>query len=282
MINVTAQELEAILTTIDKALGMHDAWREQIQRTLSCKLAPRDADMADNAHHQCAFGHWFYSPSNAHLRKLPSFKKIEAMHQVMHDHARELCIRLKGHWPITTKEYDPYIDQVAHFRAELITLRQKVSDTLLKIDSLTGAYSGNHMLPDLEREQIKKKAQSQAYSLLMLRFDLFDINQALGRAKGDDILRASIMSIRDTLDAGERVYRYAGAEFVICLPEKDATEAHKTKEHLLEIISQTVEAALGSSAASLHIHYAITDLDPETYIEQLINQAERAIYTVKI
>ncbi|MDD5388607.1 MAG: diguanylate cyclase [Gallionellaceae bacterium] len=282
MINVTAQELESILSTIDKALAMHDAWREQIQRTVACRLAPQDGDMADDAHHRCAFGNWFYSPSNAHLRRLPSFMKIEEMHKVTHNHARELCIRLKGHWPISPNEYDPYIEQVAHFRAELIQLRQKVFDTLHKIDPLTGAYCGVHILPDLEHEQTLKRAQGQAYSLLMLQFDLLEINQAHGRAKGDEILRASITGIRDALGSGEKVYRYASAEFVICLPGKDGAEAFKTKENLLAIISQAVEASVGNSAANLDIHYAITDLEPDTYIEQLISQAERATYTIKI
>jgi diguanylate cyclase (GGDEF)-like protein len=282
MINVTAQELETILTTIDKALTMHDDWREQLQRILACKLPPNETDMADDAHRQCAFGSWFYSSSNAHLRDLPSFKKIEEMHQVMHGRARALCIRLKGHWPVTPLEYDPYIDQVARFRAELIQLRQKVFETLHKIDPLTGAYSGAHILPELERERVQNKNKGQAYSLLMLRFDLFNINQALGRAKGDEILYASITGIRGALDAGDMVYRYAGAEFVICLPGKAASEAHKTREHLLAIISQAVETAAESSAASLDIHYAITELDSATHIEQLINQAARATYTINI
>ncbi|OYY95860.1 MAG: hypothetical protein B7Y41_00820 [Hydrogenophilales bacterium 28-61-23] len=282
MINVTAQELETILVTIDKALAMHEVWRDQIQRTLACRMSPREADMDDEAHYQCDFGVWFYSPTNANIRNLTSFKKIEAMHQIMHARARELCIRLKGHWHITPKEYDLYIEQVVSFRAELTQLRQKVFDTLHKIDPLTGAYSGAHILADLEREQAQKKTRGQAYSLLMLRFDLFDINQVFGRAKGDDILRASISAIRGALDAGEKVYRYAGAEFVICLPGKDASDADKTRQRLLAIISRAIETAVENSAASLQIHYAITELDPDTYIEQLINQAARATYTIRI
>jgi len=282
MINVTAQELEAILATIDKALAMHDAWREQIQRTLACRMPPREVDMADDAHQQCAFGHWFYSPSNGHLRNLPSFRKIEEMHQRMHDFGRELCIRLKGHWPITPKEYDPYIEQVSRFRSELLSLRQKVYETVHKIDPLTGAYCGTHILPDLEREQQARKASGHPYSLLLVSFDLFDINQTYGRAKGDEILRSGITAVRGVLATGEKVYRYAGAEFVICLPGKDGVEAGQARERLLEIIHKAVEPITGGSGASLNIHYAITDLDPDTYIEQLIHQAERATYSIRI
>ena len=282
MINVTAQELESILSTIDKALAMHEAWREQIQRTLACKLPPRDLDMADDAHHQCAFGHWYYSPSNAHLRKLPTFKKIEEMHEVMHGHARELCIRIKGHWAISPKEYDPYIEQVAQFRSVLLQLREKVFETVHKIEPLTGAYCSTHLLPELELEQAKKKASGEAYSLLMLRFDLANFNVEFGRDKGDEILRASISGIRDVLDAGEKVYRYEGPEFVICLPGKGAAEAHKVKEQLLLVIGQAVESMAGKATAKLSIQYGIADLEPDTYIKKLISQAERATYTINI
>lgn len=53
MLNVTAQELQTIIDTLDKAIAMHDAWREKLQRVLACKLPPPDGDMADDAHHRC-------------------------------------------------------------------------------------------------------------------------------------------------------------------------------------------------------------------------------------
>ena len=80
MINVTTQELESILTTLDKALVMQDQWREQLQRVLICKLPPEEADLAEDAHQQCAFGRWYYGAGNAHLRRLETFQKVEAMH----------------------------------------------------------------------------------------------------------------------------------------------------------------------------------------------------------
>ncbi len=84
MINVTAQELETILTTLDKALIFHDQWREQLQRALICKPPPEDANLAPVAHRHCAFGHWYYSPANAQLRKLETFRHVEEIHEAMH------------------------------------------------------------------------------------------------------------------------------------------------------------------------------------------------------
>lgn len=282
MINVTAQELEAILATVDKALDMHAQRREQLQRSLICKLPPREADMADDAHQQCAFGQWFYSPGNAHLRQLPVFKRIEELHEAMHGHARELCIRVKGHWAITPREYDPFITRMASFRESLLQLRHKVEETLHNIDPLTGAFASGLLLADLSREQAAQRASGQPYSLLLLRFDLAQISRQFGHEAGDALLRASIAAVRQALAPGEKVYRHRGAEFVICLPGKSRPAADATREQLLAAIAPALASLPGLPAAALQVHYGIAELVPDSLIEQLINETTLASYSIQL
>ncbi len=282
MINVTAQELETILATIDKALAMHEVWREQLQRILICKLPPHEEDMADDAHRNCAFGQWYYGPSNAHLRKLSGFQKIEEMHKIMHGSARDLCIRLKAHWPISQKEYDPYVSQLTRFRSELLGLRQKVFETLHKIDPLTGAYRSLFLLPELEKDQAEKKSTGKPYSLLLLRLDLRTTNESLGMDKGNELLRGAIAGVRKILDIGDKIYRYAGAEFVICLPGRNHDQANEIRGHMVEVVGKALTNVAGGSSTSMEIHYGIVELEPDTYVEQLIHQAKRASYTITI
>jgi len=283
MINVTALELESILATVDKALAMHGQWQEQLQRTLICKLPPLEADLADDSHQLCAFGQWYYSAGNTHLHRLPVFKQIEGMHTAMHTLARDLCIRLKGRWAITPKEYDPFIAGVAEFREELIKLRSKVEETLHKIDPLTGAFRRNQLLPDLRQEQSKQRATGQPYSLLLLRFDLSEINRVHGHEAGDKILRTSITGSRDILDAGENIYRYIGTEFIFCLPGKAHKEGEATRKKLLESIAQTLATPENSIASTaLQVHYGIVELEPDAYMEELIHAATLATYTIQM
>ncbi len=282
MLNVSAPELEAILETLDKAVAMHDAWRERLQRTVACKLPAEEADMAEDAHRRCAFGKWFYSGGNAHLRMLPSFQNIGELHEAMHNRARELCTIIKGHWAITPKEYDPCMEHIAQFRGTLIRLRQKVFETLHRIDALTGAFSSIHLLPDLTREQEMRKTTGQPYSLLLMGFDLAEINRTLGRASGDEILRKSFADIRQILEAGDKIYRYTGAEFVICLPGKDVSYAHAFRERLLTVVDRALRVVAERSAATLELHHGVVDLEPDAFIEQLISQAERATYTINL
>jgi len=283
MINVTEHELEAILSTVAKALDMHGQWRERLQRTLICKLPPSDADVADDAHHQCAFGHWFYSSGNAHLRKLPIFKRIEAHHTAMHNLARELLTRVNVHWIVTPDEYDLFTAQEADFRKELLNLRHKVKETLHKIDPLTGAIVSSQLLPDLHGEQVARCGSGQPRSLLLLlRFDLAQINRSDGIKAGDAALQSSIHGIRQSLGPEEKIYRYSGAEFAISLPGKTQDDAVLLKEGLLVVIRQALESMPELSAATLNVQWGIVELKPDAPIEQSIHGADLTTHEIRI
>ncbi len=282
MINVTSEELDRILTTIEEALVLHEKWRDRLHRTFSCKLPPDAADLAEDAHQKCAFGHWFYSAGNAHLRSLPVFKKIGELHQEMHGSARDTCKRLVATGMVAARDYDALIEQIARFRGELAGMQHKVSFTLQNIDSLTGAYNHSRLLPDLKAEQQKLKESGKSYSLLLMDIDLKEINKSHGRKLGDKVLQTSILSIRDTLSSSDKIYRYGGAEFVICLPGKGVSDAEVTREELMKKIGNALTEVTGEASASLNIHYGIVELDPDAYLEELLDRSARSTYTISL
>lgn len=282
MINVTSEELERILKTIEEALALHEKWRDSLQRTLCCQLPPSAADMAEDAHRHCAFGHWFYSKGNAHLRDLPAFKKIGDLHQEMHGGAREVCRRLDVMGKVSVENYDGLIGQIVKFRDELVGMRHKVTYTLQNIDSLTGAYKNSRLIPDIEMEQQRLKEGGKSYSLLLMGIDLKVINQSRGYKTGDKVLQTTIFSIREALGANDRIYRYGGAEFVICLPGKDVKEAEIIREALMKKIGQALSEVDGENPDSLNIYYGIVELDHEAYLEELLDRSARSTYTINI
>lgn len=282
MINVTSEELERILTTIEEALVLHEKWRENLQRTFACRLPPAQADMAEDAHQRCAFGHWFYSKGNSNLRNLAVFKKIGELHQAMHQSAREVCLKIKGTGQVAVEDYDQYLGSMSQFREELVGLQHRVSYTLQNIDSLTGAFNHTKLLPDLKAEQQQLKKSGAQYSLLLIDLDLKEINKSHGREIGDKVLRMTILSIREALSPSDKIYRYGGAEFVICLPGKSTVDAELVKEMLLQKIGEALVHATGESATSLHIHYGIVELDHDAYLEELLGQSARSTYTITL
>lgn len=282
MINVTSGELETILARIEEARVMHEKWRNKVHRILACKLPPEVADMSEHAYQKCAFGQWLYSKSNANLRNISAFVKIDELHRAMHDGARNIFSRLESLDKVPVKEYDLFVASMGAFDDALAALQQRVSYTLQNIDSLTGAFKQVRLLPDLTAEQERLKLSGATYSLLMLDIDLKEINQNHGHSIGDEVLRASIFSIRDALSAKDKIYRYSGAEFVICLPGQNMDAAELIKEKLLKKIGEALVAVTGEAAAALRIHYGIVELDPNAYIEELIGRSGRSTYTINL
>lgn len=282
MINVTVEELQRIMATIEEALLLHRQWREGVDRALSCHLPPAENDLQQDSHQRCAFGRWFYSSANAQLRALPTFTKIGKLHQAMHDSARSLCAHSQEQQTALVEDYDRFLGDLAEFKGELLGLRERVSFTLQNIDPLTGALKHGKLLPDLRREQKHMKESGTPYSLLLLDLDLRDVNKIRGRALGDTILRTTIQKIREELPASDKVYRYGGAEFVICLPGRNAAHADTTKEHLLKKIHQVLVDVMGVPSTALNIYYSIVELDPHAYLEELLDQATRSTYAIGI
>ncbi len=282
MINVSTEELQGILATIENALAMHDQWRDRLQRTLICKLPPEPVWLAEDAHQHCQFGNWFYGPGNAHLRKLETFKHVERLHREMHDLARDLGTRLRAHAMISTGDYDPFIEKLSEFRAELTLVLRKVEDTLNNIDALTGAFRSGLLLPDLRKVQEAQRTVGEPYSLLLVRFDLDDVNRLHSHDKGDAILRAGVSAIRDNLDSRDRVYRYTGAAFVICLPGRSREAAQALQPTLVRQMAETLMRVVGEIDATLPVHYGIVAIEPDAYLEQLISQAAMATYTIQM
>lgn len=282
MINVTSAELASIVATIDEALVMHDKWRASLNRVLACKLPPAPTDMDDDAHRQCAFGQWLYAKANAHLREMPAFVAIGELHQTMHAGARSILALLEAQGKVPVRDYDAFVENMAKFHEALAGLRNRVTFTLQNIDSLTGAFKHAKLLPDLTAEQKRLKESGAAYSLLLLDIDLKELNQKHGHSVGDKVLRASIFGIREALGAKDKIYRYSGAEFVICLPGKNMSEAEQVKEQLLGRIGKALVDVTKETAASLPIHYGIVELDPDAYIEELIGRSARSTYTISL
>ena len=244
MINVRVQELEAIAEILNKELRLHEAWRDQLHRTLICHLDPADDDLAEDADQRCEFGKWFYSAQNAALRALPMFKNIERLHQDMHEQARLLCATVKDNAGIGPDEYDPFLRALQQFRDELHQIRGRVFGTLRKIDALTGVFCSAELAPDLKRISLQQQERGKPCSLLRLQFDLGNINKSHGWEAGDRVLSTCLGRLKAALSDLDRIYRHTGGDFIICLPDKAPNQVERIKDLLFHTVKEATEHAL--------------------------------------
>lgn len=130
MSEVTREDLEKILQVIDQALAMHRSWYEDLLRSLICKLPLPASVIKADAHRHCDFGCWFYQPTNAHLRELPAFREIGELHQLMHDSAREISLKLTATGLVSEQDYDYFVRNLSRFRDSLTNMQSRSRKTL--------------------------------------------------------------------------------------------------------------------------------------------------------
>lgn len=120
-------------------------------------------------------------------------------------------------------------------------------DALAQRDALTGV--GNRRMLDerLEYELVQHTRSGGPLALLVLDLNGFkEINDTLGHAAGDDILRDVALAVAGTVRARDTVARPGGDEFCVLAPETDADAARELANRVRAAVSEKgVGAAIG-------------------------------------
>lgn len=121
-----------------------------------------------------------------------------------------------------------------HWHKEQLTVndqlrtRERVFREHGLVDYITGLYSAEYMMHQLEQELELSKKQNNSFAVLLLDIDEFDaFIQKYGDVKGDKFLRDLSELMMFELRPTDLACRYAGDRFVIMLSDTDAAEAEK-------------------------------------------------------
>jgi diguanylate cyclase (GGDEF)-like protein/PAS domain S-box-containing protein len=144
-------------------------------------------------------------------------------------------------------------------------------------DSLTGLLTRRRFEVELDRELRRALRYGRPAALLMIDLDGFKtVNDTQGHAAGDLVLVDTALALASTLRAHDVFARVGGDEFAVILPETNVADAKSIAGRLLSAAS----AAHSSIGASIGLT-AVTN-QPPVAAEQLIAQADRAMYEAKI
>ena len=126
-----------------------------------------------------------------------------------------------------TMPFDPN-ELIARVRAQLRRkrysdgLRSNVLDGLkmAAIDSLTGLYNRRYALQHLQKLLDRSQRDGNGMTILMLDLDEFkSVNDSLGHAAGDHVLREFAQRLRENVRGVDLVARLGGEEFCIGMPD---------------------------------------------------------------
>jgi diguanylate cyclase (GGDEF)-like protein len=275
--------LQATLEQLEHAAQDHVSWRDDIVRTIVCRLPCEPRELAADAHRRCRFGRWYYDQAPPELRADPVFQSMETEHRRAHAAAQLLLHDAARGAPIGCADYDAMVAVNASLRLELDSLRHEIQSALRSCDPLTGAYSRTSLLPELrEWRELARRNVQQCCIVFMDLDHLKEINDRCGHTVGDQVLAGAVRFVSRHLRPYDKVYRYGGDEFLITLPSADLASAL----HLVERIRTQfgrIPFVVAADGEPVHAtaSFGVALLEPDLCVEESIDRADKALLLAK-
>ncbi|MET0962894.1 MAG: GGDEF domain-containing protein [Noviherbaspirillum sp.] len=140
------------------------------------------------------------------------------------------------------------------------------------VDPLTGAFNRRHMDRRLAEVTEPGRRSASAATILLIDIDHFKrINDRLGHASGDIVLKKLVLLIDRHTRKTDQLFRMGGEEFLLLLPETAAAEAMLAAENLRHAIEQ---AGWLDDYSQVTISVGVSQRTPEEKTNDWIRKAD--------
>lgn len=148
-------------------------------------------------------------------------------------------------------------------------------------DVLTGAMTRRAFQDTLRKAFAARQRQHGHSALILLDLDHFKrINDTLGHAAGDAVLRATARTVLRELRVEDSFGRVGGEEFAVLLSQADAATAIEVAERIRRAVADmTIPGHDGLRVTASFGVVALTDASPSP--EALVQAADAALYAAK-
>jgi diguanylate cyclase (GGDEF)-like protein len=163
--------------------------------------------------------------------------------------------------------------------ASLVADAQRIAST----DGLTALLNRRAFVERIQRLREATEADRFPMSMLLLDLDHFkEVNDTLGHEAGDAVLRSVAAVLSGMARKTDIVVRWGGEEFVIALVRTAEAGARVAAERVRRAIAEASHLLPDGSARRATASVGLASAEGSTWeLEELINRADRAMYTAK-
>lgn len=280
--HLSNEQLQASLKALEQALYNHENWAEQLFGTLICRQPAQPNDLHEDAHRLCRFGQWYYTTGNSDFQHHPGVEEIAIKHEQMHQYATRMLVASAEGRTIALEDYNRFLNAMKNLRLEIATVQRDLGEALHHLDPLTGTPSRTGMLSKLREQHALAARKIQTCSVAMIDLDHFkSINDTYGHLIGDKVLASFARHVMRNLRPYDKIFRYGGEEFLICLPATDLETAYSLTDRLRSGFSTLPHEADGHDIFHVTVSFGLAMLEPELTVEHAIARADKALYAAK-
>lgn len=162
--------------------------------------------------------------------------------------------------------------------------REKLIDKA-RFDILTKIYNREAFIDHLEKLLARARREQSSVMVLFIDLDKFKpINDNYGHETGDELLKHTANTLKNSFRETDLISRFGGDEFVLAIPLKDKHPKHETTLIPIEKIMGALAKKTSINQHELSIQVSIgVSIAPHdsTNIDELIRMADKAMYTAK-
>jgi two-component system cell cycle response regulator len=150
-------------------------------------------------------------------------------------------------------------------------------------DFLTNQLNRSEILAALEREFSRSGREGKPATLIMADIDHFKrINDTLGHAAGDEVLKEVARRLKMDLRPYDVVGRYGGEEFLIILPGCDLTVGARRADEVRNLVAKdAIVTPSGTTSATVSMGVTVTSPARDHVVSDLLHEADVSMYAAK-
>jgi len=150
-------------------------------------------------------------------------------------------------------------------------------------DFLTTLLNRAEVLASLTRELSRNECDDKPTAIILADLDNFKhVNDSLGHAAGDSVLKEVAQRLRSDLRTYDLVGRYGGEEFLIVLPNCNLATATRRADEIRGLVcKQPMVTTFAKVPVTISMGVTVSDRKRSLTIEDLLQQADDALYRAK-